>query len=68
MVPIEAIFSKDTISYVYVKSGFSVSKKQVELGDSNNEDVIVLKGLTEKDVVYLNKPDGYDDAKIATLN
>ena len=67
-VPIEAIFSKDSISYVYVKSGFSISKKQVELGDSNNDDVVILKGLTEKDVVYLNKPEGYDDAKIATLN
>jgi multidrug efflux pump subunit AcrA (membrane-fusion protein) len=68
MVPIEAIFSKDSISYVYAKSGFSIAKKQVELGDSNNEDVIVLKGLTEKDVVYLNKPEGYDNAKIAMIN
>jgi multidrug efflux pump subunit AcrA (membrane-fusion protein) len=68
MVPIEAIFSKDSISYVYVKSGFSITKKQVELGESNNEDVIILKGLTEKDIVYLNKPEGYDDAKIAMIN
>jgi multidrug efflux pump subunit AcrA (membrane-fusion protein) len=68
MVPIEAIFSKDSISYVYAKSGFSITKKQVELGDSNNQDVIIVKGLTEKDVVYLNKPEGYDNAKIATLN
>ena len=67
-VPIEAIFSKDSISYVYAKSGFSIVKKQVELGESNNEAVIIKKGLTEKDVVYLNKPDGYDKAKIATLN
>ncbi len=67
-VPIEAIFSKDSISYVYVKSGFSINKKQVELGDSNNDEVIILKGLTEKDVVYLNKPDGYGDLKIAKLN
>lgn len=68
MVPIEAIFSKDSISYVYAKSGFSIAKKQVELGDSNNQDVIILKGLTEKDVVYLNKPEGYDKDKIATIN
>ena len=67
-VPIESIFSKDSISYVYAKSGFSISKKQVELGDSNNDEVIILKGLSEKDVVYLNKPDGYEGAKIAKLN
>ncbi len=67
MLPIEAIFSKDSISYVYAKSGFSIAKKQVELGDSNNEDVIILKGVSEGDVVYLNEPEGYENAKIATI-
>ena len=67
-IPIEAIFSKDSISYVYAKSGFSVIKKQVELGDNNNDEVIIVNGLTEKDIVYLNKPDGYKDVKITTLN
>ena len=67
-VPIEAIFSKDTISYVYAKSGFSIVKKQVDLGDSNNNEVIILNGLEEKDIVYLNKPEGYENAKIAKLN
>jgi multidrug resistance efflux pump len=67
-IPIEAIFSKDSISYVYAKSGFSVIKKQVELGDNNNDEVIIVNGLTEKDIVYLNKPDGYKDVRITTLN
>lgn len=67
-VPIEAIFSRDSISYVYSKSGFSITKKQVELGESNNDDIVILKGLTDKDIVYLNKPDGYEDLKIAKLN
>ena len=67
-IPIEAIFSKDSISYVYAKSGFSIIKKQVELGDNNNDEVIIVNGLTEKDIVYLNKPDGYKDVMITTLN
>lgn len=67
-VPLEAIFSKDSVSYVYAKSGFSIVKKEVKLGDSNNDDVIILKGLTEKDVVYLNRPEGYKDLKIAKLD
>lgn len=66
-LPIEAIFSKDSISYVYAKSGFSITKKQVELGDSNNEDVIILNGISEGDVVYLNEPEGYENAKIAII-
>ncbi len=67
MVPLEAIFSKDSISYAYVKSGYSIKKQQVELGLSNNEVIIINKGLEENDVVYLNKPDGYEEKSITTL-
>jgi len=66
-VPLEAIFSKDSIKFAYVKSGFSVDKKQVELGESNNDEVIITKGLNEEDVVYLNEPEGYDNKSIKLL-
>lgn len=67
-VPLEAIFTKDTITYVYKKSGFSITKTQVEIGDANNDAVIIKKGLKEGDVVYLNRPEGYENAQIAKLN
>ncbi|WP_341216820.1 RND transporter [uncultured Wocania sp.] len=67
MIPLEAIFAKDSISYAYVKSGLSIDKKQVELGPSNNEVVIIYKGLKENDVVYLNKPEDSDDKSITLL-
>ena len=67
-IPLEALFSKDSITYVYKKSGFSVTKKQVKIGDSNNDSVIITEGLSENDVVYLNKPEGYDKEQIAKLN
>ena len=67
-IPLEAIFSKDSITYVYKKSGFSVVKKEIQIGDSNNDSVIITDGLDENDVVYLNKPEGYDKDKIAKLN
>ena len=67
-IPLEAVFSKDTITYVYAKSGFSISKRQVKIGDSNNDSVIITEGLTEDDVVYLNKPEGYDATQISKLN
>ena len=68
MIPLEAIFSKDSISYVYADSGFSITKKEVELGDSNEDVIIVTKGLKEKDVVYLSKPEGLEDKNIAQVN
>jgi len=66
-VPLEAIFSKDSIKFAYVKSGFSVDKKQVELGEANNDEVIITKGLNDEDVVYLNEPEGYDNKSIKLL-
>src|SRR5690606_2953004 len=67
MLPLEAIFSKDSISYAYVKSGLSIVKKQVELGLSNNEVIIVNKGLKEGDEVYLNKPADLEEKSITLL-
>ncbi|MDO7172879.1 efflux RND transporter periplasmic adaptor subunit [Mariniflexile sp. AS56] len=67
MAPLEAIFSKDSISYAYVKSGYSIEKKQVELGLANNEVVIIKKGLNENDVVYLNAPADLEEKSITLL-
>ena len=67
-IPLEAIFSKDSITYVYKKSGFSVEKKEIKIGNSNNDAVIITDGLTENDIVYLNKPEGYETDKIIKLN
>lgn len=66
-VPLEAIFSKDSISYVYAKTGFSITKKQVLLGDSNNDKIIITNGLKENEVIYLNKPEGYDNKEIKKI-
>jgi multidrug efflux pump subunit AcrA (membrane-fusion protein) len=68
MIPLEAVFSKDSISYVYTDSGFSIDKKQVELGESNEDVIIVTNGLKEKDVVYLSKPEGLEDKVISMVN
>lgn len=67
MIPLEAVFSKDSISYVYTDAGFSITKKQIELGSSNEDVVVVSKGLNEKDVVYLSKPEGLEDKSIAQI-
>lgn len=67
-IPLEAVFSKDSISFVYLKNGFSVIKQAVKLGDANNDAVIIENGLNENDIVYLNKPEGYKDSKIKEIN
>ena len=67
-MPLEAVFSKDSISFAYVKSGLSIEKKEVELGDSNGNVIVITKGLKEKDVVYLSKPEGLEEKGIAQIN
>ena len=66
-VPLEAIFAKDSIKFAYVKSGFSIDKKQVDLGEANNDEVIITKGLNEEDVVYLTEPEGHENKSIKLL-
>lgn len=67
MAPLEAIFSKDSISFAYVKSGYSIEKKQLELGLTNNEVAIINKGLKENDVVYLNELANMEEKSITLL-
>ncbi|RED46087.1 efflux RND transporter periplasmic adaptor subunit [Seonamhaeicola aphaedonensis] len=67
IMPLEAVFSKDSISYSYVKSGYTINKQEVKLGFSNNEVVIIENGLKEGDIVYLNKPDGLEEKSITLL-
>jgi multidrug efflux pump subunit AcrA (membrane-fusion protein) len=67
VVPLEAIFKQDSTSYVYVKSGFSTKKKEVALGKSNLEEVIVTEGLKANELIYLSKPAGLEEDNIEAL-
>lgn len=66
-IPLEAVFTQDNIKYAFVKNGYSITKKQIELGHANNDVVIVNKGLKENEVVYLSKPDDHEDKQIILL-
>jgi len=67
IIPLEAVFASGKTSYVYLSKSGSISKHQVVLGKSNDEEVIVEKGLAEGDVVYLSEPASAKDMKITTL-
>lgn len=66
-IPLEAVFSKDSISFAYVKSGYSIEKREIELGKSNNQVVIINNGLKEGEKVYLNKPSDLENKSITLL-
>ncbi|MCK5372665.1 MAG: efflux RND transporter periplasmic adaptor subunit [Cyclobacteriaceae bacterium] len=67
-VPVESLHSQgDSLSFVYKKEGLGIAKQEVLLGRSNADEVVVLKGLEENDLVYLSDPDGLADKKIERL-
>ncbi len=68
VMPLEAVFNQDSITFVYRKSGMSIEKIQVALGDANENEVIVTAGLKEGDKVLLSEPAGYKEKAIVLLN
>jgi len=62
-LPIECINTEDSISFVYSNG----NKIQVEAGKSNQDEIIVLKGLKNGQDVYLVPPEGADNWSIEPL-
>jgi HlyD family secretion protein len=53
-IPLEAVHNEDSIPFVYKKNGI---KQIVLLGPMNDNEVIVQKGLNEKEEIYLGVPE-----------
>jgi len=67
LVPIEAVFGDDKLSWVYVKDGSSITRKQVKTGAANDVDMVILAGLKEGDDVLLSEPSGGKEKTLETL-
>lgn len=56
-IPIEAVAGDSGgVSYVYKKSGRSIVKQEVQTGTMNDNEVVVVRGLTPEDKVMLTTP------------
>ena len=66
-IPIEAIFNNDSVVFVYRRDGGSVKKQQVVVGQSNENEIIILAGIEAEDEILLVPPDKSDNLKIKTL-
>jgi multidrug efflux pump subunit AcrA (membrane-fusion protein) len=61
-VPLEAVHSTDSMSYVYLTS--SNTRQIVDLGEANENYIIINEGLDPKDEVFLTVPEGGDKWEI----
>ena len=66
--PIEAVFSNDSISYVFKKDGRRVIKQQIIPGQSNDNEIIIKAGVKESDELYMLPPDNAERMKLAQLS
>ncbi|HKL31035.1 MAG TPA: efflux RND transporter periplasmic adaptor subunit [Tangfeifania sp.] len=55
-IPSEAIFENDSLQYVYLDEG-EIIKQIVDVGDQNENFVLIRKGLNEGNKILLNKPE-----------
>jgi len=62
-VPIECIYTEDSLSFVYSKG----RKIQVDAGQSNQDEIIINKGLEKGQKVFLIPPVGSEDWEMKTL-
>jgi hypothetical protein len=66
-IPIEALHSNDTLSFVFQEVGVRTVKKQVIPGQANNNEIIILKGLEQGDEVHLTIPENHADLKLTPI-
>jgi HlyD family secretion protein len=66
--PIEAVFSNDSVTFVYLKDGGSINKQQVITGQSNENETIIKTGLKADDELYLVPPENADKLKLVKLS
>ncbi len=67
-VPLETIHVQDSTNFVFKGSGLSYVMQQVELGIMNENEVVVERGLTLDDVVYLSLPNDTSGVNKVYLN
>lgn len=70
-LPIECIHTEDIkgkkLNFVYKKNGKGVVKQQVELGIMNENSVIIKRGITRDDMIYMNTPDKTENIQVSYL-
>ena len=66
-IPLEAVGVEGNTPFVYKRDGAGIAKQQVETGLSNENEIIVAKGLDQDDRVLLTPPTDRDKLEMKTL-
>ncbi len=56
-IPLDGLFSNDSLQYVLVDNGFNTLKKVIKTGEANDNEIIVLEGLNRDEKIRLTAPE-----------
>src|SRR5207302_1355636 len=60
-VPLQAVMTEGTKQFCYVAKGSRQERREVEVGDFNDEFIEIKKGIAEGEKVCLRNPEGSGD-------
>jgi multidrug resistance efflux pump len=65
-IPIESVFSNDSMSFVYLAEG-KETKQIIETGEENENYVVVRQGLKEGQQIFLTEPENAEKFELAGM-
>jgi len=67
-IPLESLHSQyDSITFVFKKEGLNTIKQEVQIGDTNSDEAVIISGLAESDRIYLSMPNGMDEDEVVLI-
>lgn len=67
-VPLESIINNDSLTYIVKYKNGSRVKQIVEVGESNENDIIIKQGINEDDEVFMSIPEDVDNLDFTGLD
>ncbi|HRG60020.1 MAG TPA: HlyD family secretion protein [Bacteroidia bacterium] len=67
-IPLEAIHHDgDSLTYAFVKDGLSFVKREIKIGQTNENNAVIKQGLAKGEMVYLSMPEDKEKLKVEKL-
>ena len=67
-VPLEAIANQDSVTFVFKRDGGSVVMQEVETGATNENEIVIVRGLEAGDEVLLTPPANRNELSLERLS
>jgi RND family efflux transporter MFP subunit len=67
-VPLEAIANQDSVTFVFKRDGGSVVRQEVETGATNENEIVIVRGLEAGEEVLLTPPANRNELELERLS